>query len=246
MKSKLEKLFVFLKNNRKYNKNLQIRYYNSIIEPQTNTFEKIVSLLYHIANTQSQPKIDNLATFYQKIYFHKELLNSFNGFLSVINENSNTTTNSSYKELFDGMKNQKGWGDKTSALFTKTIYHLHNNEYPEKLKIWNDAPINLESNDLFYLPVDTVIIAIFKKLDNNENWTFNRINTTIKKHYSGKDIEIWDDLWFWGFITQVGSGKNREMKWNLNKYWTLRESDKNQESVSEIQRKSEIFLSLLN
>lgn len=244
MKKTLEKLFTFLKNNRKYNKELQTRYYNSIIEPKKDTFENLVSLLYHIANTQSQPKIDNLSSFYKKIYNNRDLLNSFEGFLSVIKPQKDITNN--YKGLYEGMKSQSGWGEKTSALFSKSIYHLHNNEYPKELKIWDDAPKELTENDLFYLPVDAVIIAIFKNIDNNNNWTFSKINRTIKDCYSGNEIEVWDDLWFWGFITQMGTGENRQMKWNLNKYWTLRESDKNPEMIKEIRQKAEIFLKILN
>jgi len=144
------------------------------------------------------------------------------------------------------MKIQSGWGEKTSALFSKSIYHLHNNKYPKELKIWNDAPKKLTENDLFYLPVDAVIIAIFKNIDKSNNWTFSKINRTIKDYYSGNEIEIWDDLWFWGFITQIGTGENREMRWNLNKYWTLRESDKNPKMITEIEKKAEIFLNILN
>lgn len=243
MKKRLDELFVFLKNNRKYNKELQTRYYNSIIDTEKDTFENLVSLLYHIANTQSQPKIDNLSSFYKKIYNNKDLLNSFKGFVSVIKPKKDITYN--YKGLYEGMKSQSGWGEKTSALFSKSIYHLHNNEYPKELKIWNDAPEKLSENDLFYLPVDAVIIAIFKSIDRNNNWTFSKINRTIKDYFSGNEIEIWDDLWFWGFITQMGTGDNREMKWNLNKYWTLRESDKNQKMITEIKTKAEIFLNIL-
>jgi len=243
MDKTLKELFDFLKSNRKYNKELQTRYYNSIIDHQKNTFENLVSLLYHIANTQSQPKIDNLSSFYKKIYKNKNLLNSFEGFLSVIKPQKDITNN--YKGLYEGMKNQSGWGEKTSALFSKSIYHLHNNEYPKELRIWNDAPKKLTEDDLFYLPVDAVIIAIFKNIDKNNNWTFSKINRTIKDYYSGNEIEVWDDLWFWGFITQMGTGENRQMKWNLNKYWTLRESDKNQKMITEIKTKAEIFLNIL-
>jgi hypothetical protein len=243
MKEKLNKIFIFLKNNRKYNKELQTRYYNSIIEPQKNTFEKLVSLLYHIANTQSQPKIDNLASFYKKIYNNKELLNSFEDFLSVIKPPK--TISIDYNGLYNGMKHQNGWGEKTSALFSKTIFHLHNNEYPSELKIWSDTPKRLNENDKFYLPVDAVIIAIFKNIDTENNWTFSKVNNEIKKYYKGKEIEIWDDLWFWGFITQIGTGDNRKMKWNLNKYWTLRESDKSPKMIKEIENKAEIFLNIL-
>ena len=244
MDKTLEELFVFLQKNRKYNKELQTRYYSSIIDPKNGTFENLVSLLYHIANTQSQPKIDKLASFYKKIYENKELVCSFKGFLSVISPKKKITND--FNGLYEGMKDQNGWGEKTSALFSKTIYHLHNNEYPYELKIWNDAPSKIKETDLFYLPVDAVIIAIFKAIDKSKNWTFNKINKSIKKDYAGNEIEIWDDLWFWGFITQIGTGKNREMKWNLNKYWTLKESDKNPETIIKVKAKAEEFLDLLN
>ena len=245
MNKKLDEIFVFLKNNRKYNKELQTKYYKSIIEPQKDTFEKLVSLLYHIANTQNQPNIDNLASFYKKIYKDKSLTNTFKGFLKIINsENKDISVN--YKTLYKGMKNQKGWGEKTSALFSKTIYHIHNNEYPKELKIWKDAPVKLEVNDTFYLPVDIVIKAIFIHINKGIKWDFDKINREIKKYYNGNDIEIWDDLWFWGFITQKGTGENRKMEWNINKYWNLRESDKNTKTIEEIKHKAKEFLDILN
>mgnify|MGYP000498261597 FL=1 len=243
MTESLKNIFEFLIENRNYNKELQTRYYSGIVNSQKNKAEKIVSLLYHTANTQSQPKIDHLAEFYQKIYQNTDLLNSFTGFMSVINPNGTEPKN--YNGLYNGMREQKGWGEKTSALFVKTIFHLHNKEYPNDLRIWNDAPNDLENNDLFYLPVDAVIIAIFKKIQ-PKSWNFKNINKIIAENYSEKDIEVWDDLWFWGFITQIGTGDNRKMGWNLNKYWTLRESDKSPKMIKEIKNKAEQFLTVLN
>lgn len=242
MKESLSRIFDFLNENRQYNKELQTRYYSGIINSQNTKAEKVISLLYHIANTQSQPRIDYLAAFYKKIYLKKELLSSFEGFLSVVSLDESEGKN--YKTLFDKMNSQNGWGYKTSALFVKTIYHLHNNEYPEELKIWNDAPKDLENGDKLYLPVDTVIITIFNKIS-PKKWTFKNINSTIKDSYNGKDIEVWDDLWFWGFISQIGTGDGRKMGWNLNKYWTLRESDKNPKMIEEIKNKADVFLSLI-
>jgi len=242
LKESLKNIFDFLIENRIYNKELQTRYYSGIVKPQNSKAEKIVSLLYHIANTQSQPKIDYLAEFYKKIYRNIDLLNSFSGFMSVINANGIGPNN--YKALYNGMKNQKGWGEKTSALFAKSIFHLHNNEYPNELKIWNDAPTDLEENDNFYLPVDAVIIAIFKEIK-PKSWNFKNVNEIIEENYSGKNIEVWDDLWFWGFISQIGTGDGRKMGWNLNKYWNLRESDKSQKKIEEIKLKAEQFLNIL-
>ena len=143
------------------------------------------------------------------------------------------------------MQRQSGWGDKTSALFVKTIYHLHNGQYSKELKIWNDVPIIISNNDKFFLPVDAVIIKIFRELDNTINWNFKNVNAKLKSKYTEQDIEIWDDLWFWGFVTQNGSGNDRILEWNENKYWTLKDSDKNDKMINEIKQKSEEFLSIL-
>lgn len=243
MENTLKKLFSFLQKNRKHNKKLQTKYYQSIIDPQNSISEKVISLLYHIVNTQSQPKIDNIASFHKGINKNIECLNSFESFISKLKPNEDTQIN--YKGLFETVRNQIGWGNKTSALFSKTIYHLHNNEYPIELKIWDDTPDFSNEYDTFFVPVDAVIIAIFKEIEPNTNWNFNNVNKKIKNYYKGIDIEIWDDLWFWGFITQIGSGENREMKWNENKYWVLRETDKNSETIEEIRLKAEEFLSIV-
>ncbi len=241
MDAQLKSIFDFLKNNRIYNKELQTRFYLSVIQSQNSKYEKIISLLHQIANTQRQPKIDALAAFYQKIYENRIHLNSFENFISILSpkaENKN-----SFDSLYKALKSHSGWGEKTSALFVKTIYHLHNSNYPIELKIWDDVPAEIKDNDRFYLPVDAVIISIFNFLE-IKNWGFKNINKELKQ-YNGNDIEIWDDLWFWGFITQKGTGSERKMEWNLNKYWTLRESDKNPLMIAEIKCKAEEFLSIL-
>ena len=241
MTDRIEKLFEFISNNRKYNKALQERYYSSIILPYKDEKEKIISLLYHIANTQSQPKIDKLAEFYKSIISEENSLKSFKEFVMKINPSGENNFESVYK----GMLNQKGWGPKTSALISKSIFHLHNGQYPEDLKIWNDVPKLIDENDSFYLPVDAVIIAIFKKLNPYKTWNFTNINSVLKDKYSGQEIEIWDDLWFWGFITQNG-GENRKFEWNENKYWVLKESDKNKMKIEEIKNKCHEFLEIFN
>ena len=90
-------------------------------------------------------------------------MKSFKEFVLKINPNGK----SNFESVYKGMLNQKGWGPKTSALISKSIFHLHNGHYSEDLKIWNDVPKLIDENDSFYLPVDAVIIAIFTKLDNS-------------------------------------------------------------------------------
>jgi len=242
MTDRIEKLFKFISDNRKYNKALQERYYRSIILPYKDEKEKIISLLYHIANTQSQPKIDKLSEFYKSIITEENSLKSFQEFVEKINPNGKNN----FESVYIGMLNQKGWGPKTSALISKSIFHLHNGQYSENLKIWNDVPKLIAENDIFYLPVDAVIIAIFKKLDNSIKWDFNKINKTLETKYKGQQIEVWDDLWFWGFITQNGSGDNRAFEWNENKYWVLKESDKDKIKIEEIKNKCQEFLEIFN
>jgi hypothetical protein len=242
MTDRIEELFKFISSNRKYNKALQERYYRSIILPYKDEKEKIISLLYHIANTQSQPKIDKLAEFYKSIITEENSLKSFKEFVIKINPNGE----SNFESVYKGMLNQKGWGPKTSALISKSIFHLHNGQYSEDLKIWNDVPKLIDENDSFYLPVDAVIIAIFKKLDNSIKWDFDKINKTLETKYKGQQIEVWDDLWFWGFITQNGSGDNRVFEWNENKYWVLKESDKDKIKIEEIKNKCQEFLEIFN
>ena len=58
-------------------------------------------------------------------------------------------------------------------------------------------------------------------------------------------MEVWDDLWFWGFITQNGSGDQREFVWNENKYWAIKETDKSFEMVMEIKAKAIEFLDIM-
>ena len=241
MNTKIDLLFKFISNNRQYNKALQERYYRSVILPYKDENEKIISLLYHIANTQSQPKIDKLAEFYKSIITEENSLKSFKEFVVKINPNGK----SNFESVYKGMLKQKGWGPKTSALISKSIFHLHNGQYSEDLKIWDDVPKLIDDNDSFYLPVDAVIIAIFKKLDSSINWDFEKINKTLKEKYKEQEIEIWDDLWFWGFITQNG-GENRKFEWNENKYWVLKESDKDKLKIQEIKNKCHEFLEICN
>jgi len=242
MNDRLENIFAFLSENRSYNHSLQERFYKSVISPHSDTKEKIVSLLYHIANTQSQPKIDSLASFYKSIFQDTSCMCSMRNFIDKINPDRPLN----FDTLYNGLKNQNGWGKKTAALFSKSIYHLHVGHYSENLKVWDDVPKTIADNDNFYLPVDAVIIAIFNKLDGSVNWDFDKINKTLRAKYNGLEIEVWDDLWFWGFITQNGSGDNRTFEWNENKYWALKESDKTPKTIIEIKEKADEFLKKLN
>ena len=245
MRSKLNKILEFLRENRSYNKDIQEKYNLNTIVPYDTKEEKVLSLLYDIVNTQSQPNINNIANFFKELEENKEVLNSFNSFVRYLDQNCDEPN---YEALFQGLKSKPGWGDKTSALFVKNICHFHNGEYSKKLYIWDDAPKNIAKSDKISLPVDTVIIAIFNKLYPQEKkWNFSTINKIMEdENFSNEDKEVFDDLWFWGFITQEGNASGRVHKWNENKYWMIKVASKDQTIIKQIENKANEFLKILN
>ncbi len=242
--SKLSSLFHFLNKNRDYNKKVQSNSYNLFLAPFDSLEDKLFSVLHHVANTQSQPKIDTLSSFFQKVYSNQSQLHSFNTFIDFLTDEASNVHN--YESLYNGMLRQKGWGNKTSALFTKTIYHLHNGKYGFQNSIWDDAPKFIDANEKFFLPVDVVIEAIFNRIDPTTKWNFHKINKLLQDNYSSEEMEVWDDLWFWGFINQRGSGLTREFVWNEPKYWALIETAKDETSINKIKNASTRFLNIFN
>lgn len=251
MNEKLEDIFLFLKDNRKYNREIQTAFFESAFKGYIGNKEKIISLFYLIAQTQSQPSIDKLFKSYYKLDYLK--YNSFEEFCSSIEILSNEKEPKPYLDLFNKLERDfPGFGPKTSALFVRMIYQIHNIDEYKNYKIWDNVP-KLNHGDKLFLPVDTVILEIFNQCiplppnENWNNWTFLRINNILNccDFYSDpSDIEIWDDLWFWGFFTQKVSkdkyGKNKRLfKWNEPKYWALKESNKNKNIIKEIKRLAE-------
>lgn len=242
--SKLNSLFHFLNDNRGYNKKVQSNSYNLFLAPFDSLEDRLYSVLHHVANTQSQPKIDILASFFQKVYSNKSQLHSFKTFINFLTDKDSYVPN--YESLYYGMLRQAGWGNKTSALFTKTIYHLHNGKYGFQNSIWEDAPKVINQKEKIFLPVDAVIEATFHRIEPSTKWNFHKINKLLQDNYSSEQMEVWDDLWFWGFINQRGSGLNREFIWNEAKYWALIETSKDETSINTIKETSLGFLKLID
>jgi hypothetical protein len=147
-------------------------------------------------------------------------------------------------KIFLKILKRNGWGDKTAALFTKVVFNIHCGQYSKDLEIWDDTPTTLE-NDRIYLPVDAVIIDVFRRLG-LPSPSFKSINKELQKHFAAHKMAIWDDLWFWGFINQKGSGETRTNEWNPNKYWALENSNKKRSIIYEIETKSERFRQLVS
>lgn len=255
MIKKLAKVLEFLKENQSYNQELQKRFSQGTMGSKTSKFDKLTALLYDTASTQSQPKIDKLANFFQKVYKNKNDFDDFYTFVKLLNKDYIVDEDDPYESLFKGLSNQEGWGNKTSALFVKYIIHYHHNSEWSEFKIWDDMP---PVNGKVYLPVDAVILAIFDKLnsDPKPKWNFKTVNEVFQDNFSFEEIILFDDLWFWGFITQDSSKQNtddqeywdkfRKMTWNDNKYWMIKDSNKNEMYIEEVKCKAEYFLKLFS
>ena len=239
MGDKIEKLYNFLKENRQYNKQVQEGFIKSCIAiKDLSPEQKVLNLLYGVVNTQSQPKIDKIGPFFTKMYQKDSDLTSYKGFLKTL-KNESVSSDS----LFELMKSQKGWGSKTAALFVKYIYIIHKDDTFKTSRIWADFSIN--ENEL-KLPVDAVITHIFKNNFVNQGCRldFDGINEFIGKYYSkNNDFIIWDELWFWGFITQQTIDNSRKScEFNENKFWCLPYVEKD---IFEIEKLANEFFGMI-
>jgi len=245
MEEKIKELFEFLEKNRQYNKQVQEGFIKSCIAiKDLSPEQKVLNLLYGVVSTQSQPKMDKIGKFFKNIYENKSKLATYNGFLEVIN-----TKKQSNASLFELLKDCPGWGRKTAALFVKTIYLIHNDITYDEYKFWrNSLPANLELK----LPVDSVITHIFKNsfLQEKKQSNFVGINkfiSNLPSKYS--NVIIWDELWFWGFITQqnqkiANTNKNKRINvdFNENKFLCLPYVEKD---IFEIEKLANEFFGMI-
>lgn len=242
MNQKLNDIYSFLNENRAYNLPVQIGAYKMAMMPYNTSFDKVYALLYSILNSQSQLKMDKSAVFFQTIANSDNSLNSFTDFLKTLGASNNTPI--TYKSMFQLLKEQPSWGDKTAALFVKAIYHTHIG-YAKEWRFWDDAPEILAEDDELFLPVDAVILYLFQEMGNPCSKTFSGINTYLKNNMPNSNFEVWDDLWFWGFITQKGNDDKRTMEFNEAKYWNMLDAPKDKETIATTERLANKFIDLL-
>jgi hypothetical protein len=247
MISKLRLIYEFLLENSSYNKKVRKIEYEKALLGCNTAEDKIRSLSVFVFNTQAFPKLDLLNSYIKSM----KSIYTMNGFLQQLIENEpvlkvmevcNTEGNPakvSYDNLFKSLIHQKGWGDKTSALFSKIVYDIHANH--SHLAFWEDAPQTIISSDTLYLPVDEVIKHLFNEIEPH-TWDFGGINSEIQE-WSGEEILLWDDLWFWGFITQKVTNKQRFTEYNEAKLNTLQGIGLTE--YDEIAKKANKFIEIL-
>ena len=245
--SQTERIFEFLRCNHGWNDAYQKLEYRFSMMHCDSELERLTSQLYAIAYTQSAPSLTKLGPFWRALqtYTPKEMLTlaDFTAFLESLHT-PRQSSNAPWERLFHALATQPGWGDKTSALFVKATIQIHRGPSHLHFLADTEVAINLQANDTLYLPVDAVIKHIFKEIGFKRDPNFQSINKfLLDQKYSADDMLIWDDLWYWGFFTQVVRNKSRYLEWNRDKFWCQRTTPKGQES--EIERLAEEFLLII-
>ncbi|EPR15834.1 hypothetical protein M527_23590 [Sphingobium indicum IP26] len=145
--------------------------------------------------------------------------------------------------MWHSLSRAQGFGDKTAALFVKALVDVHTLEINRDLRFLDD--FRVDSQDVIRVPVDSVITYIFR-LITGRTLKFSTINEIIRRSGLHRESEatIWDDLWFWGFITQHGGGESRQLAVNEAKFWSILGSPK--EQWSDIRRAAEKFIMILD
>lgn len=247
-------LFDFLKDHSRYNRQIQVDDIRMTFSSCDSVDERAKLLLFKIYNTQSQPKLDEMNAFFcriERIPTSMKSLASFSKFLADYSQE--TKKMQATGDLFTTLSSIAGWGPKTAALFLRNLALIQLTT-DLRDKFWSD--VDGFDTKAIQLPVDRVIREIFSKVTVSTKQlkhrlkTFESINKYLKDcDYSPADIVVWDDLWFWGYITQKvpknetdessgGASKKtspqRSHEWNESKYWSIFTAPKGAEHIAEI------------
>lgn len=239
----LNNLFNFLRKNHSLNHAFQLIGLKRSILPFRTEKEKVRSLLVSAANTQASAKLDKLSDLWSKIASEKaDTFSSANKFAAFLKKEfpPKKEPTGLLDDIFCSLKEAPGLGQKTAALFTKNLVHLHHTHpkigYPnENIGFWSDAELQCTNADKIYLPVDSVIIHIIERTEIGSN--FVSINKSLHNFMKRSkkpmiDMVYWDDLWYWGFFNQHGSGDDRKIELNKGKFMSwVNSSDTTFEAV---------------
>ncbi|MBV1692056.1 hypothetical protein KRR38_31405 [Novosphingobium sp. G106] len=207
---KLAEIFHFLLRNRHFNETVQHAAYRRDVLPWPDTASKLVSLLHSKANTQASGSLDDLGETWQSLhenYEHFERIETIEDLASALwliadpEKKRPKAKRSVLDEMWTALTHAKGFGGKTAALFVKSIVDIHTLDVNKDLSFLHDFTIS--SEDFLMVPVDRVILHIFTEIGLGSP-SFTKINGVIREYglQSSRWPTLWDDLWFWGFITQ--------------------------------------------
>lgn len=205
-------IYNFLEENKIYNKELQDHFYKKMIWNRSTPFDRLVNLLHGTVKTQRFPNMYKLIPFFsniQSLSTDKSIFTSINKLADSLSVPGSTPSERKkpWESLYLALKAHHGWGSKTSALFVKNVINVHRSRN-KVLHFLDDQPLpplstSVSRNaDQIYLPVDGVIISIFKDLSDDKMKYPKRINEFLHENFSSCEILRLDDLWFWGTMTR--------------------------------------------
>ena len=214
-------MFAFLQAHREPNERFQHDEYRRTLAPCADSLSRLTHLLYSTANTQSAPRMSKLGKFWRGLHSFApegtprlaELTEQLEWMASLQPKGEEP-----WERLFWALAEQQGWGPKTSALFVKSAIEVHRGPTPLHFLADPEVALGLKPNDKVYLPVDAVITHVFSTLGLTSP-TFQSVNNVLHENYSAEQMLVWDDLWYWGFFTQVSDGTTRKFAWNEDKFW---------------------------
>lgn len=211
LRGRLDAIFEFLVRNRQINEKVQHAAYRQDILPWPDTGSKLWSLLHSKAHTQSAPKLDVLMPTWKNLHQNYDAFKQVRS-VGELNEALWTLVKPAdergrankpvFEEMWTSLKAVAGFGEKTAALFVKSIIEIHT--LPINRDLCFLSAFTVDPQETMKVPVDKVIIHIFECLGAPKE-NFTSINGMIEQ--SGLRLAerptLWDDLWFWGFITQL-------------------------------------------
>jgi hypothetical protein len=237
---RIRSLFEFLKRNKAINLRIQRGYVAESLAPKK-VADCALLLMQRVLNTQSQPKLDPIAKFLQTA-FTSNALRSCREFRSWLLAQTGTGN------IREALGHWDGWGPKTASLFVRNLAII---EMTPRLRQGFWADVDVLKREEIEVPVDAVIMEVFARLGplvGKDLKSHKSINYYLRDEleYSAREMLIWDDLWFWGFITQRSAPKSqgggRTVGWNEGKYWSIPHAPRRPADVARVMQLSREFL----
>ena len=248
----LRHVFDFIIEHRRYNRETQRKSYEANLRAWEDNGNKLRSLLHATSGTQARGSLDGLAETWKRLHRHGQVFDQVRTLDQLVRalelleppvRRERSRPAYPLDSMWHSLSRAQGFGDKTAALFLKALVDVHNLEINRDLRFLDD--FRVDSQDVIRVPVDSVITYIFR-LITGRTLKFSTINEIIRRSGLHRESEatIWDDLWFWGFITQHGGGESRQLAVNEAKFWSILGSPK--EQWSDIRRAAEKFIMILD
>lgn len=248
----LRHVFDFLVEHSHYNRETQRKYYEANLRAWEDNGNKLRSLLHATSGTQARGSLDGLAETWKRLHLHGQAFDQIRTLDQLVDalklleppvKRARPRPTYPLDAMWHSLSRAQGFGDKTAALFVKALVDVHTLEINNDLRFLDD--FRVDAQDVIRVPVDSVITYIFR-LITGRTLKFATINEIIRRSGLHRESEatIWDDLWFWGFITQHGGGESRQLAVNEAKFWSILGSPKKQ--WSEIRLAAEKFIGILD